>query len=140
MVSFAARAPCLRFRDRPTCGPLCEAGVAKRMCLVSVPKCSLRLALAEARHQPQRRSRQRHGGGRQDNPQRMSAVVSKVIRLTMAIAQVTGSVSATRASGIDAASRRPALAIRTACNMDWTRGRVNKKLLIAFLPRPATML
>jgi hypothetical protein len=29
-VSFAARAPRLRFRDRPTCGPLCEAGVAKR--------------------------------------------------------------------------------------------------------------
>jgi hypothetical protein len=70
----------------------------------------------------------------------MSAVVSKVIRLTMAIAQVTGWVSASRASGIDAASRRPALAITTACNTDWTRGRVNEKLLIALLARPAIML
>jgi hypothetical protein len=40
----------------------------------------------------------------------------------MAIAMVTGSVSASRASGIDAASRS-ALAITTACNADWTRRR-----------------
>jgi len=35
---------------------------------------------------------------------------------------VTGSVSASRASGIDAASSRPALAITTACNTERTRG------------------
>jgi hypothetical protein len=59
--------------------------------------------------------------------------VSKIIRLTMVIAKVGKRIAGKR----DRRGEQEApLAIMTACNTDWTRGRVNKKLLIAFLPRP----
>src|ERR1700736_1991833 len=51
-----------------------------------------------------------------------SLVVSSKAKLTAAIAIVTAPVSASRASGIAAASSRPALAITTVCKMDLIRG------------------
>ena len=53
-----------------------------------------------------------------------SSVVSRIIRLTAAIAIVTGSVSASCASGIDAASSRPALALERLGSVDRDRYRL----------------
>ena len=50
-----------------------------------------------------------------------SLVVSSSAKLPAAIAAVTGPVSASRASGIAAARRSPALAMTTVCKMDLTR-------------------